>query len=139
MERKYWYFPGPWVGDGQRSTFDLKAIQSFGDGGGEGRGSSLDDLPAVSDSTTEHHTEDHPNDLLRGKQSFNKKKTKKPQTFSLTIKRMHLLVFSSSESLTHHDSSDADAHVPDDVEFAVEEVLDACLTVLRDKDSYTIH
>lgn len=71
VERKYWYFRGPWVEDGQRLTFDLKAIQSFWDGGGGGRGSSLDDLPAVSDSTTEHHTEDHPNDLLRGKQTFN--------------------------------------------------------------------
>lgn len=33
--------------------------------------------------------------------------------------------------LTHHDSSDADAHIPNDVEFAVEEVLDACFTVLQ--------
>lgn len=32
-----------------------------------GQGSSLDDLSAVANSTTEHHTEDHPNDLLREK------------------------------------------------------------------------
>ena len=30
----------------------------------------------------------------------------------------------------HHDTSDADAHVADDVEFAVEEFFDAHLTVL---------
>lgn len=59
---------------------------------------------------------------------------KKKKTFSLPKKEC--IVFSSSESLTHHDSSDADAHVPDDVEFAVEEVLDACLTVLRDKEHW---
>lgn len=33
--------------------------------------------------------------------------------------------------LTHHDSSDADAHVPDDEEFTVEEHFDARLTVLQ--------
>lgn len=43
-------------------------------------------------------------------------------------------VFNSSQILTHHYSSDADAHVPNDVEFTVEELLDACLTVLHTKD-----
>lgn len=61
-------------------------------GGGDGiKGSSLYDLSAVANGTTEHHAEDHPDD---------------------------------------HDSSDADAHVPNDEELAVEELLDACLTVL---------
>lgn len=31
---------------------------------------------------------------------------------------------------TYHDCSYADAHIPNDVEFAVEEVLNACFTVL---------
>lgn len=34
---------------------------------------------------------------------------------------------------TYHDSSYADAHIPNDVEFAVEEVLNACFTVLQTK------
>lgn len=54
------------MSDGQMLTCDLKAVQSyrswvqerFGD---RGQGSSLEDLPAVSYGTTEHHTEDHPN------------------------------------------------------------------------------
>lgn len=84
---------------------------------------SLDDLPAVAYGTTEHHTEDHPNDLLRGKQTFNK------NSFPLIKK----CVFHSSLQ-THHDSSNADAHIPNDVELTVEEVLDACLTVLQTKN-----
>lgn len=32
---------------------------------GAGQRSSLDDLPAVANGTTENHTEDHPNDLLK--------------------------------------------------------------------------
>lgn len=35
--------------------------------------------------------------------------------------------------LTHHDACDADAHIPDDVEFVVKEVLDARFTVLQSK------
>lgn len=35
--------------------------------------------------------------------------------------------------LTHHDACDADAHIADDVEFVVKEVLDARLTVLQSK------
>lgn len=85
--------------EGQRLTFDLKAAQSLGveyrSGGGVGgdgiKGSSLYDLSAVANGTTEHHAEDHPND---------------------------------------HDSSDADAHVPNDEELAVEELHDASLAVL---------
>lgn len=46
-------------------------------------------------------------------------------------------VFNSPKVLTHHDSSDPDAHVPYDVEFTVEEVLDAHLTVLQTKDKRT--
>lgn len=44
-----------------------------------------------------------------------------------------MFVFSSffSKSLTHHDSSDADAHIPNDVEFVVEEFLDARFAVLQ--------
>lgn len=84
VERNFYnivYFLGPWMNDEQMSTFDLKAIQSFG-AGYRSRGGvevkslaspSLDDLPAVAYGTTQHHTEDHPNDLLRGKQIFNKK------------------------------------------------------------------
>lgn len=67
-------YPGPWMDDGQ--TFDPKGVQSFGAGHrrvrGTNEGSSLDDLPAVANGTTEHHTEDHPNDLLKGKLIFNK-------------------------------------------------------------------
>ena len=40
----------------------------------------------------------------------------------------------SSQIMTHHDSSDADAHISNDVEFSVEELLNACLTVLHTED-----
>lgn len=32
---------------------------------------------------------------------------------------------------THHDSGNADAHVANDVEFVVEEILDATFTILQ--------
>lgn len=41
------------------------------------------------------------------------------------------LFFKSARVLTHHDSSNADANVPNDVEFIVEEILDAGLTILQ--------
>ncbi len=66
--------------EGQRLTFDLKAAQSLGveyrSGGGGGgggdriKGSSLYDLSAVPNGTTEHHAEDHPDDLLKRKTCF---------------------------------------------------------------------
>lgn len=108
-------------------AFDLKAVQSFRAGYRRGRVqvSSLDDLSAVANGTTEHHTEDHPNDLLRGKQIFNK---------VICTHNVCVFVCVSSQILTHHDSSNANAHVSNDVEFTVEELLDACLTVLQTKD-----
>lgn len=111
-----------------RLTFHLKDGQSFGAGyrRGRGQGSSLDDLPGVANGTTEHHTEDHPNDLLR------------IHILKQIILANNVLVsarvFKASQRLTHHDSSDADAHVSNDVEFAVEELFDACLTVLQTQD-----
>lgn len=36
--------------------------------------------------------------------------------------------------LIHHDSGDANAHVANDVEFVVEEILDAAFTVLWSKN-----
>lgn len=63
------YFLGPWV-DGQGLTFDLKAVQSFWARYIRGEGQMLDDLPAVPNSTAEHHTEDHPDDLLKRKVDF---------------------------------------------------------------------
>lgn len=92
---------------------------------GRGQGSRLNDLSAVANGTTEHHTEDHPNDLLRRKNRLLLK--------SHSQKSAYLCAF-STPILTHHDSGNADAHVPNDVEFTVEEVLDACLTVLHTRD-----
>lgn len=39
----------------------------------------------------------------------------------------------SFQHLTHHDASDADAHIPDDVKFVIKEVLDLWFTVLQSK------
>lgn len=47
---------------------------------------------------------------------------------------MYLCVFIPSQIPTHHDSSNANAHITDDVEFTVEEIFDACITVLQSKD-----
>ncbi|KAF3860503.1 hypothetical protein F7725_000758 [Dissostichus mawsoni] len=45
----------------------------------------------------------------------------------------------SSLIMTHHDSSDADAHISNDVEFSVEKLLNACLTVLHTEDRESKH
>lgn len=42
--------------------------------------------------------------------------------------------YAGSQMPTYHDSSDANAHIPDDVQFTVEEVFNARLTVLHFKD-----
>lgn len=39
----------------------------------------------------------------------------------------------SFQHLTHHDTSDADAHIPNDVKFVIKEVLDLRFTVLQSK------
>lgn len=36
----------------------------------------------------------------------------------------------------HHDSGDANAHVANDVEFAVEEILDAAFTILQSNNTW---
>lgn len=87
-------------------------------------GAGLDDLSAVADSTTEHHAEDHPDDLQRGELIL------RQQQMWIIIPPLKKLCF---QCLTHHDASDADAHVPDDVEFMIKEVLDPQFTVLQSK------
>jgi len=47
---------------------------------------------------------------------------------------MHVCVSEFFLLLPHHDSSDADAYVTNDVEFTVEEVLNSCHTVLQRTD-----
>lgn len=59
----------PSVKDGQELTFHHDCLSGMGKGRGRSKcqESSLNDLPAVANGTAEHHTEDHPNDLWRGK------------------------------------------------------------------------
>lgn len=86
-------------------------------------GSSLDDLSAVADGTTEHHAEDHPDDLQRGELIFRQHVSSPPSP----PKKV------SFQHLTHHDTSDANAHIPNDVKFVIKEVLDLRFTVLQSK------
>lgn len=88
----------------------------------EAHGSGLDDLSAVADGTTEHHAKDHPDDLQRGELVLRQQQKNEslPPPKKVCFHR-----------LTHHDACDADAHVPNDVEFVIKEVLDAWFTVLQ--------
>lgn len=45
-----------------------------------------------------------------------------------------MCIFFIIRFLIHHDSGDANAHVADDVEFVVEEILDAAFTILQIKN-----
>lgn len=76
----------------------------------------LDDLPGVVDGTAEHHAENHPNGLLKGKQK--------------SIRKYFQDDVSFFNILTHHDSSNPDAHAANDEEFIAEELFNFCLTVL---------
>lgn len=62
-------FLRPGVDDGQELTFHHDCLLGISKGRVRSKyqESILNDLPAVANGTAEHHTEDHPNDLLRGK------------------------------------------------------------------------
>lgn len=51
---------------------------------------------------------------------------------------LHVTFGNGSQWPTHHDPSDADANVANDVEFTVEEILDSCLTVLHNVQDDTM-
>lgn len=89
----------------------------------------LYNLPVVPDGATQHHAEDHPDDL-KSTRTIVIVRARRAYCLEVRIRFKKLFV-DAHTTATHHNSRHTDPDVTDDVELLVEEVRDCSEAVLE--------